>query len=73
MRVKAVADEVADGRLVGVTLEGLDVDDEVGALYRRELASLPLVGELIGGVREALAEIGMGSGPAPGRAGRRGR
>ena len=56
----AVADEAREGRLVGLPLPGLDLRDEVGAVYRRELGSLPLLAELVAALRRALPEIGLG-------------
>lgn len=55
----AVADEVQDGQLVGLPLPGLDLRDEVGAVYRRELANLPVLGELIAALREELPRVGL--------------
>lgn len=56
----AVADEARDGRLVGLPLPGLDLRDEVGAVYRRELGSLPVLTELIAALREELPTLGLG-------------
>ncbi len=61
----AVANEVQDKRLVGLPLPGLDLRDEVGAVYRRELGSLPVLGEIIAALREELPRIGLRSGEAP--------
>lgn len=55
----AVADEVQDKRLVGLPLPGLDLRDEVGAVYRRELGSLPVLGEIISTLREELPRLGL--------------
>lgn len=55
----AVADEVADGELVGLKLPGVDLSDEVGAVYRRELADLPVLGEIVEALREELPRAGL--------------
>ncbi len=55
----AVADEVNDGLLVGLSIPGLDLADEVGAVYRRELAVLPVLGEIIAALREELPGTGL--------------
>lgn len=55
----AVADEVADGLLTGLPLPGLDLRDEVGAAWRRELGALPVLGEIVAALKEELPEIGL--------------
>ena len=55
----AVADEVQDKRFVGLPLPGLDLRDEVGAVYRRELGALPILGEIIAALREELPRVGL--------------
>ena len=55
----AVADEVSDGQLVGLPVPGVDLTDEVGAVYRRELGSLPVLGEIISALRQELPRIGL--------------
>lgn len=55
----AVADDVQDGKLVGVPLPDLDLRDEVGAVYRRELGSLPILAQIIAWLREELPRVGL--------------
>lgn len=55
----AVADEVQEELLVGLSLPGVDLRDEVGAVYRRELGSLPVLGEIISALREELPRAGL--------------
>ncbi len=55
----AVADEASDGLLVGLSLPGVALADEVGAVYRRELAELPLLGEIVAALREELPRVGL--------------
>lgn len=57
----AVADEVHAGALVRLPLPGLDLRDEVGAVWRRDLADLPTVQALIDAVREELPRLGLGA------------
>ncbi|MFP6654865.1 MAG: LysR family transcriptional regulator, partial [Myxococcota bacterium] len=55
----AMADEVADGEIKALPLPGIDLEDEVGAVYRRELAELPVLAEIIAALRLALPEAGL--------------
>lgn len=56
----AVADELQAGALVGLPLPGLDLRDEVGAVWRRDLADLPTVQEVVAALREELPRLGLG-------------
>lgn len=56
----AVADEVHAGAFVGLPLPGLDLRDEVGAVWRRDLADLATVQEVVAALREELPRIGLG-------------
>lgn len=55
----AVADEVQDGLVVPLRLPDVDLRDEVGAVYRRELGTLPVLGEIIAALREELPRVGL--------------
>ena len=55
----AVADEVADGLLVGLPLPGVDLRDEVGAAWRRELGAFPVLREIVAALKEELPEVGL--------------
>lgn len=55
----AVADDLGDGRLTGLALPGVDLQDEVGAVYRRELGDLPVLAEIIAALRDELPRIGL--------------
>jgi DNA-binding transcriptional LysR family regulator len=55
----AMADEVADGAIRALPIPELDLEDEVGAVYRRELGELPLLEEIIAALREELPRVGL--------------
>ena len=55
----AMADEVADGEMKALPLPEIDLEDEVGAVYRRELGTLPVLGEIIAALREELPRAGL--------------
>ena len=55
----AVADDVADGTLTGLPLPGIELADDVGAVWRRELSGLPLLEELVARLREELPRAGL--------------
>lgn len=55
----AMADEVADGEMKALPLPEIDLEDEVGAVYRRELSGLPVLGEIVAALREELPRAGL--------------
>jgi DNA-binding transcriptional LysR family regulator len=55
----AMADEVANGEMKALPLPEIDLEDEVGAVYRRELGQLPVLGEIISALREELPRVGL--------------
>lgn len=54
-----MADEVADGEMKALPLPEIDLEDEVGAVYRRELSGLPVLGEIVAALREELPRAGL--------------
>ncbi len=55
----AVADEVSDRVLVALPMPGIALDDEVGAVYRKELADAPALQEIVAALREELPRLGL--------------
>ena len=55
----AMADEAEDGEVCALALPELDLEDEVGAVYRRELSILPILAEIIAAMRIELPRAGL--------------